>query len=169
MGLGKRRVGSTSHKPFFDSILGTQPRLHFLPLAITLQPWGCGGAREEKGRIYRPQTFLRLYSRDASATALPACTITLQPLGDVVGLGKRSVGSTSHKPFLDSILGTQLRLHFLPLTIIIIIIIITIIIGWCLRFAQPAQLCTNIPPELAAPHPPSPSPSSSSHSSSSSL
>ena len=115
VGLGKKRVGSTSHKPFFDLILGMQPRLHFLPLTISLQPWGWGGAREEKGRIYQPQTFLRPYPRDATATPLPATYHQPSTLGGGVGQGKKRVGSTSHKPFFDLILGTQPRLHFLQL------------------------------------------------------
>ena len=45
VGLGKKRVGSTSHKP--------SPLTYHDPATFG----GWGGAREEKGRVYQPQTF----------------------------------------------------------------------------------------------------------------
>ena len=67
MGLGKKRVGSTSHN--WD-----------LPSHFNL--WGWGGAREEKGRIYQPQSLPYLHYRDKTAVLCATYhpTSTSQPL-----------------------------------------------------------------------------------------
>ena len=110
VGLGKIRVGSTSHNLLQLHYRDTTATTTATRLPSTYHHTstlgggvGWGGAREDKGRIYQPQPFFN-FTIGTQPLLQPLLdflrlTITLQPWGvgwAGVGLGKIRVGSTSH-------------------------------------------------------------------------
>ena len=86
---------------------------------LCTQPWGWGGAREEKCRIYQPHPLLNITIGTQPLLDFLRLTITLQPRG--VGGAREEKGRIYQPHRLLNItiitIGTQPLLDFLRLTI----------------------------------------------------
>ena len=102
--------------PLLNFIIGTQPLLHFLRLAITLQPWGGVGLGKKKaGSTSHPRCLTSLYGHNRYSTSfdLPSHF----NLGGWGGTREEKGRIYQPHPLLNFIIRTQPLLHFLRLTI----------------------------------------------------